>query len=220
MFTNILTGHCTSSHQTLLVCNSNDVLFYTNDLVPVACDYEPIFAGGITDYKPTTAAHRAIEKDCQENLPHPDGTRVALVEYEANPDGKFPGYHLVNVTSPNEGSCFREENCLLLFNPLENAAADPRPVILITESSTCHNVLDSNRAKLTVDIENVLEVLTHQSLRSACDLHKSPFSALTALEHNIGCNPFPAHCNCLMLFQAFEVVLILCSISEALSWYH
>ena len=119
----------------------NDVLFYTSDSVPVACDYEPIFAEGITDYMPTTPAHRDIEKDCQENLPHPKGTRVALVEYEANPEGKFPGYHLVNVTYPNEGSPFREEDCSLLFNPPENATADPRPVILIYESSTCHDVL-------------------------------------------------------------------------------
>ena len=117
-----------------------DVLFTAADGSAVVCGYLPIFAEGITNYKPTTAAHRAIEKDCKENLPHPDGTRVALVEYEANPEGKFPGYYLVNVTYPNEGSRFIE-NCLLLFNPLENATAEPRPVISITESSTCHDVL-------------------------------------------------------------------------------
>ena len=118
-----------------------DVLFTAADGSAVVCGYLPIFAEGITDYKPTTAAHRAIEKDCKENLPHPDGTRVALVEYEANPEGKFPGYLLVNVTYPNEGSPFREEDCSLLFNPPENATADPRPVISITESDTCHDVL-------------------------------------------------------------------------------
>jgi hypothetical protein len=91
---------------------------------PVDFDYDLEFAKGITNYKPTTAEQKDVEAACMENLKGPNGTRTALVLYEANPKGEFPGYALYDTLLPddpddgnpyNREEPYNEENCRSLF---------------------------------------------------------------------------------------------------------
>ena len=125
----------------------HDVLFLGNDADPVLCYYYPIIAEPIVEYMPQTSEEREIERECMENLPRPTDTLVSLVEYESHPEGAFPGYTQWDVTYPNSEGSFRED-CTLLFNSLVNgqdtSVNETRPVILILEFLTCHDVLFFN----------------------------------------------------------------------------
>ena len=125
----------------------HDVLFLYNDSDPVVCYYEAIVSKPIIDYKPRNEEEREIEKQCKDNLPHPQNSFVSLVQYESNPHGAFPGYSQWNVTYPNTQDPFRE-NCSILLNSLgqspDPSVDDTRPIIRISESGTCHDVLFYN----------------------------------------------------------------------------
>ena len=118
----------------------SDVLFLAGGENPVVCDYERKFARGITTYKPTTAEQKDVEAACMENLKGPNGTRTALVLYEANPKGEFPGYALYNTLLPDDGNPYNREECGSLFAPQEKAN-ESRTFIFIIQSGTCHDVL-------------------------------------------------------------------------------
>jgi hypothetical protein len=79
---------------------------------PVVCDYDRKLARGIT-YKPTTAELKDVEAACIENVKGPNGS--ALVLYEANPKGEFPGYALYDTLLPDDEEPYNEENCRSLF---------------------------------------------------------------------------------------------------------
>ena len=118
------------------VCH--DVLFLADDGSPVVCGYNQIFAVGKLDYQPRTEEERSAETRCKHYLPHPHSTRPTLIEYEADPEGKFPGYFLRNTTHlPDDGNPFRED-CANIFTPGDG---EIRPVISITQTGTCHDVL-------------------------------------------------------------------------------
>ena len=118
----------------------SDVLFFVDGESPVVCDYDPKLATGITDYKPTTAEQKDVEAACIENLKGPNGTRTALVLYESEPKKAFPGYMLIETLLPEDGNPYEQEECGSVFNPQEEAN-ETRPVIIIFQSSTCHDVL-------------------------------------------------------------------------------
>ena len=116
----------------------HDVLFLAGDGSPVVCGYNQIFAGGKLDYQPRTEEERVAETHCKRYLPHPHSTRPTLIEYEADPEGKFPGYFLRNTTHlPDDGNPFRED-CATIFTPGDGGI---RPVISIFQTGTCHDVL-------------------------------------------------------------------------------
>jgi hypothetical protein len=123
----------------------HDVLYYEDGENPVVCqpvdfDYDLEFAKGITNYKPTTAEQKDVEAACMENLKGPNGTRTALVLYEANPKGEFPGYALYDTLLPDDENPYNEEECGSLFEPQEKAN-ESRTFIFIIQSRTCHDVL-------------------------------------------------------------------------------
>ena len=121
----------------------HDVLFYTAELDPVVCGYNALFAEGNTDYRPSNSVERAIQQRCQDNLPHPKNTHVALVEYIAEPKTRFPGFTLryfSNNVTDNESPYM--EDCGNFFEGSMSATPTAtREVILIEESKTCHDVL-------------------------------------------------------------------------------
>ena len=122
----------------------HDVLFLYNGTDPVVCYYEAKVAGPMINYEPRTDEERGIERQCKQNLPHPSNTFVALVEYESNPEQAFPGYNQWEVTYPDTVDSYRE-NCTILYAFLtegpDQFVNETRPVILISESDTCHDVL-------------------------------------------------------------------------------
>ena len=125
----------------------HDVLFLYNGTDPVVCYYEAKVAGPMINYEPRTDDEREFETQCKQNLPHPSNTHVALVEYESNPKQAFPGYNQWEVTYPDTVDSFRE-NCTILYDFLaegpDQFVNETRPVILIHESETCHDVLFFN----------------------------------------------------------------------------
>ena len=118
------------------LCSDVLILVYGN---PVVCDYDRKLARGIT-YKPTTAEQKDVEAACMENLKGRNGTRTALVLYEANPKEEFPGYVLYNTLLPDDENPYNEEECGSLSKPQEKAN-ESRTYIFIVQSGTCHDVL-------------------------------------------------------------------------------
>ena len=123
----------------------HDVLYYEDGenpvvCLPVVCDSDDKCATGITNYKPTTAEQKDVEAACMENLKGPNGTRTALVLYEANPKEGFPGYDLYDTLLPDDGDPYNQEECSSLFEPQEEAN-ESRTFIFIIQSGTCHDVL-------------------------------------------------------------------------------
>ncbi|CAI8046226.1 hypothetical protein GBAR_LOCUS25549 [Geodia barretti] len=116
------------------LCSDVLILVYGN---PVVCDYDRKLARGIT-YKPTTAELKDVEAACIENVKGPNGS--ALVLYEANPKGEFPGYALYDTLLPDDGNPYNREKCGSFFEPQEKAN-ESRTFIFIIESETCHDVL-------------------------------------------------------------------------------
>ena len=120
-----------------------DVVFFNGEGNPVVCDYNALFAGGNTDYRPSNSVERAIQQRCQDNLPHPNNTDVALVEYIAEPKTRFPGFtlrYVSNNVTDNE-SPYMEECGNFFEGSMSAMPTATREVIRIEESGTCHDVL-------------------------------------------------------------------------------
>ena len=116
-----------------------DVLFFSAAGAAVICGYDPIYATGNVNYVPP-AERREEEQNCTQSLIRPNDTVAALVEYEANPEGAFPGFFAVETLLPDDGDPHNQEECMSVFQP-EDEANETRTVIFIRESQTCHDVL-------------------------------------------------------------------------------
>ena len=99
-----------------------------------------VFAQEIYEPDPNSSNELEIQERCQQTLPHPENTVVALIEYEAinksTTDCQL-AYCLFYTNATDEDN-YTESCDVLRVTDQTNLS---RPVIEIEESKTCHNVL-------------------------------------------------------------------------------